>query len=116
MRPVVGLFSIRPLTFTRRSHEPELALFSPKGPMHSYRLLSKALLGAAGRATGSRVEFLGSEGVGTTRCIFEIGHGQEKDAKNLFARNTRWRFVGSTKDHNSLVRCLEFDLASADAS
>ena len=115
------------LSLSHRTHEPSLAIFSPDGPLSSYRTIAQAFnccfddttekqspsLSPSLSSTSTPISsptFQSSSSIFRpgSHLVLEIGHGQEKDVLSVFQSVKHLRYERSCKDHNGLVRCLVF--------
>lgn len=112
------------LSVACREHEPSLALFSPNGPLASYRVLASSLAAAeekGDRNTRSMQNAASQDEIeaGCARkCVglftenghlfLEVGHGQHLPVQKIFSKLPFLSFVRSAKDHKGIERCLVY--------
>lgn len=104
-------------------HEPHTALFVQSGrPTDNYQRIrdsiSQLQVADADRVTEFTCSYLRL--AKRHLCVFEVGHGQEKEVKEIFCgkkkskkddfRSTTWLLEKTEVDQNGIVRCLGLSL------
>ncbi len=113
------------LSVSRRSHEPEVALYAPKhthssgssgsgeGKLGAYAMIAHSLSDIHAHQLQQMMQVDGIESEPRlinegAHLVLEMGHGQEAGVRQILGAAQGWTYVRSVRDHLDIVRCVVY--------